>query len=421
MPTNDIVALTDDKGILLLGDPTQIDNSLQEQGVVARAVTPRNAAVAGAVVQGVGQFLAESGRYLKLTPESAAAVKSLGGFSANAVGDVAGVLRAENGQILKHLAFQAPGKAALGTPAAPIAVGAMMTQLAIEQAISDVTSYLEEIDAKIDKLLEHQQDLDWARLNGVALLIQDAMSMRDKRGALPETTWDQIQGTAQTLATCQALALKKLDRLSRDVQSASKLGDVEDATKKVRDEVQMWLNTLAATANLQDKVAVLELDRVAQRTPEELEAHERALRETRNERLERLDNAIEVIAAQMRDAAAAANGKKVLRPRIVAHIHENHEEARQHALAFAKALGLDVSESEALESVTWTKAVATLLEERASQARNAAVEAASKARDVKDGAVDKVRETGDEITARREKRILRKAAEIMEKDLQSDE
>lgn len=296
----------------------------------------------------------------------------------------------------------------------------MMTQLAIEQAISDVTAYLESIDTKIDKLLEHQQDLDWARLHGVALLMQDAMSMRDKMGVLPETTWDQVQGTAQALATCQALALKKLDRLSRDVAAAHKLGEVEDATQRARDEVKMWLNALATTRSLQDKVAVLELDRVAQRTPELVESHERALRETRNERLERLDKAVEVIASHTRDAAQSASAKKAIRPRVVAHIHQNQEEVRQHSLTFAQALGLDVSQSESLDTVAWGKAVATLVGHGATQARRATREAGEKVKDTKDSALDKVRETGEEITAKREERILRKAAEIMAKDETTD-
>lgn len=100
MPPNDLVALQDDHGILLLGDPAEIDRSLAEQGLVAKVVSPRNVAIAGAVAQGIGEVLAGSGRYVKLTPESAAAVKAAGGFTETAAGGVSGVLRNADGTIV---------------------------------------------------------------------------------------------------------------------------------------------------------------------------------------------------------------------------------------------------------------------------------------------------------------------------------
>lgn len=421
MSPNDLVALQDDHGILLLGDPAEIDRSLAEQGLVAKVVSPRNAAVAGAVTQGIGEVLANSGRYLKLIPEHAAAVKAAGGFSTTASGDIAAVLRNADGTILKHLAFQAPGKAALATTAAPVALGAMMTQLAIEQAISEVTDYLAVIDAKLDKVLEHQQDVEWANLRGVELLIKDAESMREKLGSLPSTTWSQLQGSAQTLATCQAMALKKLDRLRREVLTARGLGDTEKATEAVQRDVELWLGVLATAASLRDRVAMLELDRVAAETPEQLEAHERALRQTRAERLARLDAAVEALAGQMREAALKANSNKVLRPRLAAKIHDHHDDVRHKSLAFAEALELDCSTSDSLEEVTWTRAVSQLVGDQARKAKENAVEAASTVREVSERAADKVREAGDHVVDKKDDLILRKAAAILDKDREVSE
>lgn len=416
MPTNDLVALSDDNGILLLGDPAEIDRSLAEQGLVAKVISPRNVAIAGAVAQGIGEVLASSGRYVKLTPESAAAVKAAGGFTETAAGGLSGVLRNADGTIVKHLAFQTPGKAVLATPAAPIALGAMMTQLAIEQAISEVTDYLATIDAKLDKVLEHQQDVEWANLRGVELLLKDAESMREKLGSLPSTTWAQIQGTAQTLATCQAMALKKLDRLRQEVTSARGLSDTEKATEAVQHDAELWLGVLATAANLQDRVALLELDRVAAESPLQIEAHERALRETRTERLARLDAAVEALAAQMREAALKANTSKVLRPRLAAKIHDHHDDVRQKSLAFAEALELDCSTSDTLEEVTWTKAVSQLVEQKARKAKENAAEAATAVREVSERATDKVKEAGEQIVDKKDEMILRKAAAILDKD-----
>ncbi|GIF09963.1 hypothetical protein [Actinoplanes siamensis] len=79
---------------------------------------------------------------------------------------------------------------------------------------------------------------------------------------------------------------------------------------------------LARCFQLQDAVAVLELDRVLDSSPEELEEHRVAIRIARRNRLELIAGSTEHLMSRMDAAAGTANAKVLLNPttsRAVVH------------------------------------------------------------------------------------------------------
>ena len=60
------------------------------------------------------------------------------------------------------------------------------------------------------------------------------------------------------------------DALAEKLEHKSKIGDLADASKDAVPKVQEWLAVLAHCFRLQDSLAVLELDRVLDSSPEEL-------------------------------------------------------------------------------------------------------------------------------------------------------
>jgi hypothetical protein len=97
-------------------------------------------------------------------------------------------------------------------------------------------------------------------------------------GRFSEVTWSKVQSTAMTIARTQAYALRQLDALAESMEHKAKIGDLAKASKDAESTVREWLAVLARCFQLHDAIAVLELDRVLDATPDELDRHRLALR-----------------------------------------------------------------------------------------------------------------------------------------------
>lgn len=139
-------------GMLLFGSEAALELFDTGLEVVSKPLSTQHLARAvGYTGTAGGKLIAESGRWVKLTSESAAIAEAAVGGTHKLT---SGVMRKNNGQILKHVKFENVSKVGALTPAAPAVLGAMATQYAIESALDDITAYLEEIDRKLDQLLK---------------------------------------------------------------------------------------------------------------------------------------------------------------------------------------------------------------------------------------------------------------------------
>lgn len=146
--TTDIVLFEDGDGILVFGDEQSLSLFDSEPGAVARSLSPQALSKVGHALTTAGEAQAQSGRWLKLTSESKALVDRLGPSVAKSDGLMTGVVRGDKGRIVKHLKFE---NAALFTPAAPAMLGAIATQMALDSALEEITTYLATMDAKLDR------------------------------------------------------------------------------------------------------------------------------------------------------------------------------------------------------------------------------------------------------------------------------
>src|SRR4051794_14179013 len=156
-----------------------------------------------------------------------------------------------------------------------------MAQLAMQQTMDEITDYLATIDEKVDDVLRAQKDAVLADMIGVDLVIEEAMTVREHVGRVSDVTWSKVQSTSMPIARTQAYALRQLDALAEKVESKAKIGDLADSAENAEARVQEWLAVLARCFQLQDGVAVLELDRVLDADPDELDRHRSALRAAR--------------------------------------------------------------------------------------------------------------------------------------------
>ena len=351
--THEIDVMSDGDGLAVIGAPADVDAFLTSQGLQAtdlkleRLTGP--AFKGSAALLHAGQVVAEqSGRWLKLTEESAAAMKKLPMVQNATTGNLHATLRATNGQFT-------PAAAALNPPVLLAASAAMMTQMSLQQSIDELGEYLEVIDQKIDDILRAQKDSVLADMIGVDLVIEEAMAVREDVGRVSEVTWSKVQGTALTIARTEAYALRQIDALAEKVEKA-KVGEVAAAVKIAEPAVREWLAVIARCVQLQDALAVLELDRVLDSTPEDLQRHRIGLRSARGKRLAKIHSATEELLERMNETVRRANSKVLLSPLAARSAVVSSNTVVAEVLEFQTALEIEDGHDSA-EAKRWRAAV----------------------------------------------------------------
>jgi hypothetical protein len=206
-----------------------------------------------------------------------------------------------------------PGSA-LTNPAILGGLGAVMSQYAMQQQMNEIGDYLELINEKVDDILRAQKDAVLADMIGVDLTIEDALIVRDEVGHVSEITWSKVQTTSQTLARTQAYALRELDAIAEKLTRKADIGEVAKGTREAEPRVREWLAVLARTFQLQDGVSILELDRVLNAAPDELDSHHAGLLKARQNRLERIGRSTAALLTQMDETVRNANAKVLTNP-----------------------------------------------------------------------------------------------------------
>lgn len=190
---------------------------------------------------------------------------------------------------------------------------------------------------------------------GVGFDVDEATTIREHGGRVNEVTWSKVQASSSTIARTQGYALRQLDALAEKMERTSSIADLAETTKKADSKVQGWLVVLARCFQLQDAIAVLELDRVLDVAPDDLDGHRMGLRAVRQKRLETITQTTERLLDRMRTAADLANAKVLLNPIQSPAIVRSREHVAIAVTDFHGRLGIE-SGREALEARAWVDA-----------------------------------------------------------------
>ena len=255
--------IQDEQGITFLGDAGVIDLWLKSEGFDSKAFKAKavqTVSMASKGAQKASDAMVESGRWVKLTKESAELVAKYGKNGKKGALQ-AGVVRQPNGRIIKHLKFTQPGQL---NPAMLTGISGVMVQMALEQAVSEITDYLKDIDAKLDDLLRDQKDQTVSKLAGISHMIDETMLIYQQVGSISETTWSKVSSCPQDIATIQAYAIAKIKGLTEKVEREQDPKQIRPLTQQIRQEIHQWLGMLASAVKMQDQVSCIELARVCQ-------------------------------------------------------------------------------------------------------------------------------------------------------------
>ncbi|MBA8793590.1 rRNA processing protein Krr1/Pno1 [Friedmanniella endophytica] len=357
---NELELVSDGDGLAVIGDATTVDLFLSSAGVASREFDFAGRlgsllSQAAGLTQVGSQVAAESGRWVKLTEESAKAMK-LGKLMRGSSDSInRAVVVTNKGEITKLLEIVKPGAGTFSNPALLGGAAGIMAQLAMEQAMEEITDYLAVIDEKVDDVLRAQKDAAIAPLLGVGFVIDEAMEIRREVGHISDVTWSKVQATTQTIAQAQGYALLQLDALTEKLEKKSRVGDMAKVAREAETAVRDWLAVLARCFQLQDAVAVLELDRVLMAGPEELERHRRALRHARAKRRSQITARTEQMLERMDAAAGTANAQVLLHPLQSSAVITSSNHVANEIVVFHEGLGVEGAR-DALEAKRWLSA-----------------------------------------------------------------
>ena len=354
--TNEIQLISDGDGVAVIGDPTAVDLFLAAERLASQNLDlPRLAAVfrTGAqVAQAVPEIQAMAGRWVKFSKESAHLLKvlttsSTSGLSTGAVSQAKGM-----GQFGK---FVSGSGSVTANPALMTGAAGIMAQLAMQQAMAEVTEYLATIDRKLDDVLRAHEDAVLADMIGVGFDIDEAMTLREHGGRVNEVTWSKVQASSATIARTQAYALRQLDALAEKVESASSVADLAKSAAQAESKAQEWLAVLARCFQLLDAIAVLEIDRVLEVAPEDLDGHRLGLRAVRQKRLEIISQCTEQLVSRMDAAVGTANKNVLLNPFQSPAVVRSREHVAGAVADFRGSLGFEFA-GESVEAKAWSAA-----------------------------------------------------------------
>lgn len=389
---DEIQLISDGDGLAVIGDPAAVERFLVSEGLPSKDLgLPRLRAAlstGAAVAQAGSEIAANSGRWVKMTKESAQAVKKYGLMKNSTTGLSMGVVTEPGGRIMKLVQFERGPGALLTNPALLAGAAGIMAQVAMQQTMDEIIDYLATIDEKLDDVLRAQEDAVRADMIGAGFDIDEAMTIREHAGRVNEVTWSKVQATPATIRRTQAYALQQLDALAEKMERKTKVGDLAKMTKEAESKVQGWLMVLARCFQLQDAIAVLELDRVLDAAPDDLDGHRLGLKASRQKRLDDISRSTERLMARVDAAAGTANAKVLLHPTTSAAVVQSTEHVASVLTDFHGRLGIE-SGRQSLEAKRWVDAASEVRDkvlvtgaERVDASRRLGNEALDRARSV---------------------------------------
>ncbi len=347
---------------------------------------------------------------MKLTEESVQKINKLGLRESAKSGLSTGVLKGNGGQIGGFVEFAKHGSI-LTNPAVLAGAAGIMAQFAMQQTMDEITHYLAAIDEKVDDVIRAQKDAVVADMLGVDLVIEEAMTIREQVGGVSEVTWSKVQATTMAIARTQAYALGQLGALADKLESKTTMGDLAKAASEAETKVQDWLAVLARCFQLQDAIAILELDRVLKASPSELDNHRLGLRAARKARLDLISRSTEHLLIRMNAAASTANSKVLTNPIQAPVIVRSSNHVGSAVVEFHGRLGIEHGRA-SLETRRWTDAAIDTRD----KALERGADGAGAARRLGNVTRDRVKSAKDLVSNRIAERARRQAMDDEERD-----
>ncbi|MBU2665415.1 hypothetical protein KOI35_18060 [Actinoplanes bogorensis] len=347
---NEIELISDGDGMAVFGNAAAVDRFLTAENLPSKDLGMQRITSAlktgSTVAKAASEISKHSGRWVMLSADSARKMQHHGLMKGSASHLSRAVLTTRKGEISGLLEIVRTGKtvATLSNPAALAAAAAAMAQQSMQQKMDEITDYLAVIDQKVDDVLRGQKDAVLADTVGADVVIGEALTVRDRVGRVSEVTWSKVQATSFTVTRTLAYALRQLDALAEKVERQDDIAEMAKAAQETERKVPEWLAVLARSVQMQDAIALLELDRVLDSSPDELDRHRLGLSAARENRMDLIAQATDRLLARMDTAARTANKRVLLNPVSSPAVVRSSNRVMAGVLDFRDWLGIENSQ-----------------------------------------------------------------------------
>jgi hypothetical protein len=376
--SDEVELISDGEGLAVVGNKTAVERFLRERGLLISShefdlsKLGGLAQAADAIASGISEVTANSGKWVKLTEESAALVKEFGLMESKTRG-VRHAMIGEPGSIGKWLQIDTGAGAFLTNPAVLAGAAGAMAQIARQQEMREIKAYLQQIDTRVIEVLRAQKDIELAKLFGSRRSIERALAVREAQGGRTDpTTWSTVQDRIGAVDDLLSWALLSLDRVASKFDGVPQPGERVKIAKSVEDEVAEFLAVIAHCFELQDALDVFRLDRVQEESPDKLDDQRNALEKHRQERRSDIHRATERLIARIDEAADTANANVVLHIKAAKAITDSANTIGVAVAQLRVPLGIATSREKVTAPGWWHAAT------DATQLKNAGKEAAPK-------------------------------------------
>ena len=358
----DVELVSDGENLLVIGDNRRsVEGFLRAQGLLEKAIDFGSRRLVPALnasaemVQKISNAAAESGLWVKLTPESADFIKKFG-LTDTGVPGVAHAMVGPRGSIKKWLQIDTTTSAKAANPAALSGVAGALTQAAREQEAAQLRQLLEKLDQKLDQVLRGQRDDILGDLAGIEREIRAGMLTRTMEGSVDVLTWSKLAGASLQSRQVQSKAVLKLGGIADDLERHRNVGDLNAQLLHAKDEVRMWLAAVARCAAALNELAILELTYYAAIAPDQVNSKRLSLDAARHDDQAELYEGIAGLIQRMDKAENFANQNKILHLRGVPNAIRSIEDTKTLVMTFYEALGVEVDWKN-IDPTQWLAAV----------------------------------------------------------------
>lgn len=358
----EVELISDGENLLVVGDERRaVERFLRTNGLLERAreislqqlgPTLRSSAE---FLKTVSETVANSGLWVKITPESAEAIKEFG-LTDSGVPGVAYAMAGTRGSIKEWLRIDTTAGAKAANPAVLSGLAGALSQAARQQEVAQLRQLLGRLDQKLDHVLRGQRDEILGDLAGIEREIRAALRTTKIEGQIDALTWSKLSGTSLEIRQVQSKAILKLAGIADDLDLHKRIGDLNEHLPRAKSGVQLWLATIARCTAALDELAILEIDHYAAIAPGQVNPRRMSLEASRQDDHTELHEGISVLLQRMDSAADLANQNKIFHLKAVPAAIGSIEETRGLVKRFCFALNIEV-DWDSLDPIQWRIAI----------------------------------------------------------------
>lgn len=356
---DDIELVSDGESLAVFGEKNAVDRFLRSVGLLATSLDldmTKFSAVLGRgseIAQAASEISARTGRYIRLTKESAENMHEFGLMPTKTKG-VSHVMLGDPGNISKWLQVEDGAGQLLSNPALLSGAAGIMAQLASQHEAKELKELLVRIDEKLDDVRRRQRDEVLAKLDRVVDALDDAMVIREYGGD-QQTAWEKVLVESATIAEIRGDALRAMEALADKVSNNSGVGRLAKSMKEIEQETAIWLAVLARCFQLQDDYQILELDHVLATTPANIDRHRLALNDSKAKRRLKVSKKTQHLISKMDEASGFASSNVLLHARAAKSVIDSANQVGDSVEEFHRPLEIDFVRS-AVARTPWKEA-----------------------------------------------------------------